>query len=99
MKVIFGGWYQRTTLHMSEIYDLFALGHSNLPLSQSRLEEYKNGFDFTSVTREPGYLEYVEAKTKNGIIIRYYEDGLYTLELESENILDSKKVLEDYFRI
>ncbi len=35
--VTFGGWYQRTTLHLSEIYDLFALGHSGLKLEQTKL--------------------------------------------------------------
>ena len=32
-KITYGGWYQRTTLHLSEIYDLLALGHSKLDLS------------------------------------------------------------------
>lgn len=97
MKVIFGGWYQRTTLHLSEIYDLFALGHSNLPLSTDKIKEFKDSFTFVGVERIPGYLEFVEAKTSNGITLRYYEDGLYTLERESADILSSKNILEGYF--
>ena len=97
MKIIFGGWYQRTTLHLSEIYDLFAMGHSNLPLSPEKLSEFKENFGFKSVVRTPGYLEYVEATTNHGIIVRYYEDGLYTLEFDSTDILNSQKILEHYF--
>ena len=97
MKVIFGGWYQRTSLHLSELYDLFALGHTKLSLSSEKLIEFKNSFDFKSVERVPGYLELVEAKTNKGIILHYYEDGLYTLEIESDDVLSSKKLLEEYF--
>ncbi|QQG41260.1 MAG: hypothetical protein HYV90_03745 [Candidatus Woesebacteria bacterium] len=97
MKIIFGGWYQRTTLHLSEIYDLFALGHSNLPLSSEKLSEFKENFGFKSVIRTPGYLECVEARTLHGIVVRYYEDGLYTLEFDSTDILNSQKILEHYF--
>lgn len=97
MKVIFGGWYQRTTLHLSEIYELFAFGHSFLPLLPEKLTEYKDAFGFTSIERTPGYLEYVEAKTADGITINYYEDGLYTLEKESDNVLGTRILLEEYF--
>lgn len=99
-KVTYGGWYQRTTLHLSEIYDLFALGKSNLNFSKEKIAEFHNKFGFESVTREAGYLEFVKAKTKNGIEARYYEDGLYILEIEAKDlatIAGSKKILEDYF--
>src|SRR3989344_5750368 len=94
-KVIFGGWYQRTTLHLSEIYDLFALGHSTLPLSTEKLRAFHGSLSFKSVTRQSGYLEFIQAETKTGIIIHYYEDGLYTLELESSDVFDAQKILED----
>ncbi len=99
-KITYGGWYQRTTLHLSEIYDLFAQGKSNLNLSKEKLSEFYNKFGFDSVTREAGYLEFVRAKTKSGIEARYYEDGLYILEVELDkldSIKKEKKILEDYF--
>ena len=99
-KITYGGWYQRTTLHLSEIYDLFALGKSHLDLSKKELAKFHQGFNFESVTREAGYLEFVKAKAKNGIEIRYYEDGLYILEIESNSldaIVKSKELLENYF--
>ncbi len=99
-KITYGGWYQRTTLHLSEIYDLFASGKSNLNLSKEKLSELYKKFNFESVTREAGYFEFVKAKVKNGIEVRYYEDGLYILEIELdtlEAINKAKELLENYF--
>lgn len=97
MKVYFGGWYQRTTLHLSEVYDLFAKAKSELPLSQSKLTELKENLDILDISRESGYLESVKAVTRSGITIKYYEDGLYILEIEKNNVLDAREFLEEYY--
>lgn len=97
VKITYGGWYQRTTLHLSEIYDLMALGKSNLDLDKDKLKELQKSLEIENITREAGYLEYIKAKTKDGIEIRYYEDGLYILELNSEDIKKGAKLLEEYF--
>ena len=97
-KVTYGGWYQRTTLHLSEIYDLFALGKSNLDLSKDKLSELQKSLSFKRVSRVQGYLEFVMAETNSGIIVKYYEDGLYVLEIPCDgNVEESQKTLEDYF--
>ena len=96
-KITYGGWYQRTTLHLSEIYDLIALGKSSLDLDKDKLKKLQADLNIETVTREAGYLEFVRVKTKNGIEIRYYEDGLYILELSSEDIKEGTKILEGYF--
>ena len=99
-RVTYGGWYQRTTLHLSEIYDLLALGKSNLNLSKDKLSEFYKKFDFESVIREAGYFEFVKAKSKNGIEVRYYEDGLYILDIgldKLDTIGETKELLETYF--
>jgi hypothetical protein len=95
-KVTYGGWYQRTTLHLSEVYNLFVHGTSNLNLSKEELKKFQKGLDLASVSRESGYLEYVKATTNSGIEIRYYEDGLYILEISTDNIAESQKQLEAY---
>lgn len=97
LKVTYGGWYQRTTLHLSEIYDFFERGHSSLPLSKEKLSELFARLDLANVTREVGHLEFVKATTKSGIEIRYYEDGLYILEIESDKIEDAQIKLKKYF--
>lgn len=90
IKVVFGGWYQRTTLHLTEIYDLFAFGKSELNLDKEKLKELHQALKFVSVSREAGYLEYIKAETDAGIKIRYYEDGLYILECEINDLSQIK---------
>ena len=96
-KVTFGGWYQRTTLHLSEIYDFLARGATNLRLDKEVLKSLHLKLDLVEIKREAGYLEYVLAKTRGGIEIRYYEDGLYVLEIETDNPKDAKNQLFNYY--
>lgn len=95
--ITFGGWFQRTTLHLSEIYDLFALGRSKLDLDKKKLKDFRVLLDLKKVTREAESLEFVKAATNAGIEIRYFEDGLYVLELETDSIKAGQKVLEQYY--
>lgn len=97
MKITYGGWYQRTTLHLSEIYDFLAFGTSKIALEKGKLTRLHEALHLVSVTRESNYLEYVVATTHEGITIRYYEDGLYILELEATDVEASQQVLETYF--
>lgn len=95
--VTYGGWYQRTTLHLSEIYDLFAHGRSDLSLSPEKISSFHRQFEFVSVTRQAGNFEFVKAITRHGIEIRYYEDGLYILETKSPDVKSAQAHLRQYF--
>lgn len=96
--VTFGGWYQRTTLHLSEIYNFLALKKTHLnKLSLDKLSDFHQDLRLKTVTREIGYLEYVKATTQDGIEIRYYEDGLYVLELQTTKVKEAKYQLEEYY--
>jgi hypothetical protein len=96
-KVTFGGWYQRTTLHLSEIYEFFLSANSYLPLDRENLLKLHRALNLQKVAREFDYLEYVSAVTKDGIKIRYFEDGLYILEAESKDVKKMAAALEQYF--
>lgn len=96
LKITLGGWYQRTTLHLSEVYDLFDSGKSNLDLSKDKLKEHQKNLNLKNVSREAGYLEFLKATTKDGIEIRYYEDGLYILETKSNNLNEAREKLSQY---
>ncbi len=97
-KVTYGGWYQRTTLHLSEIYELFALGTSRLELSPKKLQKMRKDLNLIEVTREADFLEYVKAITSDGIEIRYYEDGLYTLSLPADDAVEAQSKLMTYYQ-
>ncbi len=96
-KVTYGGWYQRTTLHLSEVYNFFAFAYTNTDLSKEKLQRFRESLHLSSVTREVGYLEYVRAITESGIEIKYFEDGLYILNLSSPNIKEGQEILARYF--
>lgn len=95
-KVTYGGWYQRTTLHLSEIYNLFVKGESHLNLSKEELKKFQASLELKDISRESSYLEYIKATTSSGIEIRYYEDGLYILEISTNDISIAQKLLEEY---
>lgn len=95
-KVTYGGWYQRTTLHLSEIYNLFVNGESHLNLSKDELKKFQAGLELKDISRESSSLEYVKATTSSGIEVRYYEDGLYILEMVTDDISSSQKLLAEY---
>jgi len=96
-KVYFGGWYQRTTLHLTEIFNFLVAGKSDLDLSKQKLLSLRAEMRLTGVSREAGYLEYVKATTEQGVEIRYYEDGLYILSMESHNVPRAKEILNNYY--
>lgn len=96
-KIYYGGWYQRTTLHLTEIYDFMHSGKTNLPLNKQKIESNFNSLNLKSVARKNDYLEYVFGQTNDGIDINYFEDGLYVLETESNEISAAKEKLESYF--
>lgn len=96
-KIFYGGWYQRTTLHLTEIYDFLHYGRTNLPLDKQKIENNHKNLDLKEVSRKNDYLEYVQGLTNNGIDINYFEDGLYVLETESNEIDVAKNKLESYF--
>jgi len=95
-KIITGGWYPRTQLHMVEVYKFFTEGESDLELSKQKLQKFHKALNIAKVTKEPGGLEYVKAETINGLMIKYFEDGLYTIETASDDIEDAQKKLDDY---
>src|SRR3990172_11914105 len=96
-KVTFGGWYQRTTLHLTEVYEFLSTANSYLDIDKAKLKQFHEKLNIIETTREFDYIEYVKATTKEGIEIRYYEDGLYILEMSSVKIQHAKAQLENYY--
>ncbi|OGD61755.1 hypothetical protein A3A71_00400 [Candidatus Berkelbacteria bacterium RIFCSPLOWO2_01_FULL_50_28] len=98
IRVTYGGWYPRTTIHLREIYDFFLSASSGTKLDSDKLKSYRTSLELRETTRQAGNLEYVKAVTEGGIEIRYYEDGLFTLSILGERIANNGQVLESYYR-
>jgi len=99
VNVVFGGWYQRTTLHLSEVHRFLLHGTSNLDLNHARLKKLRIALGLKSVKRIVGYLEYLEFETKNGIRVKYFEDGLYVLSKEASSSAGKDSVARVKFQV
>ena len=96
-KIHIGGWFQRTTLHLTEIWDFLSLGKSNLDFSEKDLDEVRDSLSIQSVNRENGPLEYIFVKTTHNICYRIYEDGLIVLEKDFSVLQEDFKIIRDYY--
>lgn len=78
-KIYIGGWFQRTTLHLSEIYDFLKDARSELDLDQARLKELNAALEISEIEMKIDNLDYILFKSKSGIEVKIYEDGLIVL--------------------
>lgn len=86
-NIYIGGWFQRTMLQLSEIYDFLRSGKSQLNLSQKKLDEFHRNLEIGKIDYGVAGEEYVEFTTALNIKVKVFEDGLI--------VLNSDKVSED----
>jgi len=97
-KIYIGGWFQRTTLHLTEVADFLSSGGSELDLDKEKLRNFRDQLQLQETNRENWLLEYIAAKSDLGIRFRIYEDGLIVLEAEPEgNLKTTFDLLENYY--
>ncbi len=97
-KIYVGGWFQRTTLHLSEIYDFLESASSPLELDKDKLKALRAAMDITSVRMEVSRLDWIEVKSKTGIEVKIYEDGLVVLNKENNaGLPEDIKTLTSYY--
>src|SRR4051812_42664805 len=78
-RVYIGGWFQRTTLHLSEIHDFFKEARSPLDLDKEKLRALRDGLDMLGLETRVDDLEYLYFANASGIEVKIYEDGLIVL--------------------
>lgn len=96
-KIYIGGWFQRTTLHLTEIWDFLKHGESQLDISNDDLKNARESLFLDTVSRESGPLEYILVKTNKDISYRIYEDGLIILEKDFKSLKDDFDEIKDYY--
>jgi hypothetical protein len=96
--IYIGGWFQRTTLHLSEIYDFLKEAKSPLELDHTKLLELQENIDVESCEMVVGNLDYIYLCTRNGVQVKIFEDGLVVLKKENcEEIKDSISDLTNFY--
>lgn len=78
-NVYVGGWFQRTMLQLSEIYDFLREGKSQLNLEEEKLKEYQKNLEIGRIDYGVAGEEYVEFTTALNIRVKIFEDGLIIL--------------------
>ncbi|MCI8545184.1 MAG: hypothetical protein HFH09_03030 [Bacilli bacterium] len=86
-NVYIGGWFQRTMLQLSEIYDFLRDCKSQLDLDPEKLIEYRKNLAIGKIDYGVSGEEYIEFTTAVNIKVKIFEDGLI--------ILNNEKVSED----
>lgn len=81
-KINIGGWFQRTTLHLSEIYDFLRTADSQLKLDKKKLRQLHTALDIKDVEYDIDGLEYLRFTTNTDINVKIVEDGLIILSDE-----------------
>jgi len=85
--VYIGGWFQRTMLHLTEIYDFLRSNKTQLKLDLDKMEEYRKALEIGMLNYGVQGMEYIEFTTALNIRVKIFEDGLI--------ILNNKSVSED----
>ncbi len=96
-KIYLGYWYQRTTLHLSEIYDFLNEGKSPLALDKGKLKELQGQLNIDSLEYKVDVLEHIDIHAIGSITIKIYEDGLVVLAKDHRAIKQDIEALTEYF--
>jgi len=84
-KIYIGGWFQRTMLHLTEIYNLLESGESRLKLDKNKLAAYRTELGIETLNLGVDGFEFIEFSTKDGIDVKIIEDGLITLSSKNSD--------------
>lgn len=86
-NVYIGGWFQRTMLQLSEIYDFLRECRTQLDLDNDKLSEYRKALEIGRIDYGVAGEEFIEFTTALNIKVKIFEDGLI--------VLNNQKVSED----
>lgn len=75
-NIYIGGWFQRTMLQLSEIYDFLRDGTSQLKLNKKKLAELRSNLNIGSIEYGVAGEEFILFNTSEQIRVKIFEDGL-----------------------
>ena len=78
-KIYIGGWFQRTTLHLSEIFNFIREADSPLDLDTKKLVALRDELHIKELEFDVANLEFIKFTSEGGIEVKIFEDGLIFL--------------------
>jgi len=99
-NVYIGGWFQRTMLQLSEIYDFLRECKSELNLDQEKLIELRKNLDIGNIEYGVSGEEFILFSTGLGISVKIFEDGLIVLNNKNaseETLMSDIDKVQDYY--
>lgn len=102
-NIYIGGWFQRTTLQLSEIYDFLKYAESELDLDKKKLVKLRDNLNISrdfGVSYHVEGLECLKFSTNDNINIKIFEDGLIVInkkDIESITMFKEIDSLAEYY--
>ena len=97
-KIYIGGWFQRTTLHLTEIWIALNERFTEIELDLEKLRKLIEDLQVKKISRHTEFLDYILVETET-VNYRIYEDGLIVLEKKdvSLRIADTLEIIKHYY--
>ncbi len=99
-NVYIGGWFQRTMLQLSEIYDFLRDCKTQLALDPEKLTEFRKNLEIGKIDYGVSGEEYVEFTTALNIKVKIFEDGLIVLNnqnVSEDTLFADIDHVQDYY--
>lgn len=96
-NIYLGTWFQRTSLHLRELFYFLETGKSKLDLEQKRLANFYKELNPKKVCwQERGVFDSVGAQFDK-LQMTFFEDGLILFKKECEDLEKDTKVLREFY--
>ena len=96
-NIYLGTWFQRTSLHLRELFYFLETGKSKLDLEQKRLTNFYKELNPKKVCwQERGVFDSVGAQFDK-LQMTFFEDGLILFKKECEDLEKDTKVLREFY--
>jgi len=99
-NVYIGGWFQRTMLQLSEIYDFLRDCESHLDLDKEKLKEFRKNLGIGKIEYGVAGEEYIKFSTSYNITVKVFEDGLIILnnsDVSEDTLFADIDKVTDYY--
>lgn len=99
-SIYIGGWFQRTMLQLSEVYDFLRSGESRLKLSKKKLQELRKNLNIGNIEYGVAGEEFVIFTTSDHMRIKISEDGLIVIcstEVTEDTLFSDIEHLKEYY--